>query len=348
MKSLVAFVKLNRVLFNKEYKVQYSVVYSWFAARYIRRQMKGKHYDVIVAPVASMLIAYLKTDVPIVFFTDCTLNLYSHYYKREFTRVSPLSLWEGELLDRRSYRKSSLVIFTSHWAARSGLNFYGIPQHKIAYHSLGANMDFTPGRDMIFEKEKNPVLSLLFLGVDWDRKGGIYAYDTLIELHRMGIDARLVICGCVPPEGISHPSMEVIPFLDKNRKEHHDRFIELLSTFHFLIFPTRADCSSTVTCESNAYGMPSIGTITGGVPEIVLDGINGYCLPLEAGGADFAQLISEIYHDKKRYHELILSSRMRYEELLNWDRWTEYFKVLYREHIQKEKAPQVVLEPELA
>jgi glycosyltransferase involved in cell wall biosynthesis len=208
-------------------------------------------------------------------------------------------------------------------------------------------MDYTPGREMIFEKEKNPVLSLLFLGVDWKRKGGIIAYNTLVHLHSMGIKARLVISGCTPPDGISHPDMEVIPFLDKNKKEHHDKFVDLLTTSHFLILPTRADCSSTVTCEANAYGMPSIATITGGVPEIVQDGINGYCLPLEAGGPEFANLISGIYSDKNKYHELIRTSRERYEEHLNWDKWSEQFLKIYHQHIAKTNEKAILLQPEL-
>jgi glycosyltransferase involved in cell wall biosynthesis len=347
MTLLVAFVKLNRILFNKEYKIQYSLVYGWFSARYINKYLKGKKYDCILAPVSPMYVAFLKTDIPIVYFTDVTFNQYSHYYKKEFTNVSPLSLWEGEWLERRTYKKSKLVIFTSKWAGESGMNFYGIPQSKIGYIPLGANMDFTPGKDIIFRKEKTPVLSLLFLGVDWDRKGGKIAYDTLIHLNEMGIKARLVICGCTPPDGISNPSMEVIPFLDKNRKEHHDMFFELLSTFHFLILPTRADCSSAVSCEANAYGMPSIATITGGVPEVILDGVNGYCLPYEAGGPEYAKLIAEVYHDKEKYHELIRTSRQRYEDHLNWEKWTEQFKVLYQQHIAKENEPAVLLKPEL-
>jgi glycosyltransferase involved in cell wall biosynthesis len=347
MKGLIAFVKLNRILFGKEYKVQYSIIYGWFASRYVQKQMKGKHYDCIVAPVCPMLIAFLKTDVPIVYFTDVTFNQYSHFYEREFDRVSPLSLWEGEFLERRTYRKSSQIIFTSHWASESGMKFYGIPEEKVFYHNLGANMDYTPGRDIIFEKEKNPVLSLLFLGVDWKRKGGIIAYNTLVQLHNMGIKAKLVICGCTPPEGISHPDMEVIPFLDKNLKEHHEKFVQLLTTSHFLILPTRADCSSTVTCEANAYGMPSIATITGGVPEIVVDGINGYCLPLEAGGPEFAALIAGIYADKNKYHHLIRTSRERYEQYLNWDKWTETFMNIYDDEIAKTGEKRVVLEAEL-
>lgn len=347
-KALRAWIKFNRVVLKRQYLIQYSFLYSWFACRCVQKKLKGKHFDCIVAPSSAMLLAYLKTDIPIVSVCDTTYNLYSHYYKREFHRVSWFTLLEGELLERRALRKSALIIYTSNWAARSAHEFYRVPRSKLVLQPLGANMDFTPSRDVIFEREKNPRLTMLFLAVDWDRKGGIIAYDTLKQLIAMGIDAKLIICGCVPPDGITHDSMEVIPFLNKNLPEHHDRFVHLLTSSHFLILPTRADCSSLVSCEANAYGMPSIATDTGGVAEVVIDGVNGYCLPFEAGGPEYAALIAELFNDKKRYHDLILSSRLRFEEALNWDKWAERFQELYKERISKERGTVMVLEPNLA
>ena len=200
-------------------------------------------------------------------------------------------------------------------------------------------MDFDPGRGVIFEKEKNGVLTLLYLAVEWERKGGRIAFEALQHLHEAGIKARLIVCGCIPPDSFRHPDMEVIPFLNKNKKEDHDRFVHLLSTSHFLILPTRADCSLLVACESNAYGMPAISTDTGGVSDVVKDGINGYCLTYEAGGDRYAALIAGIYTDRERYHNLIVSSRKRYEDELNWDKWAERFRGIYPGIVSGYKRP---------
>jgi glycosyltransferase involved in cell wall biosynthesis len=120
--------------------------------------------------------------------------------------------------------------------------------------------------------------------------------------------------------------MEVIPLLDKNIKEDYSRLIEILSTIHFLLLPTRADCSPLVNSEANAYGVPAITTNVGGITDTVKDGINGFCLPLEAGGKDYASLISKIFFDKEGYHKLIETSRARFEDELNWDKFAEHFQ----------------------
>lgn len=335
-KIIRGMAKFCRLVLGSNYVAKYSLLQNWYCVRQLKRKMKGRQYDCLIAPSASPELGLLKTNVPVIYMSDATYRLYSTYYAKEFDRLDRFSRWEGEWLERASLRKSRWAIFTSEWAARSAVEDYGFPEDKVSVFPLAANIDEEPGREIIFEKEQNPMLTLLFLAVDWERKGGAIAFGALEQLHRQGIPARLVVCGCVPPPEFRHSHLEVIPFLNKNLPEDHRRLVQLLSTSHFLILPTRADCSSVVACEANAYGMPSITTATGGVPAIVQDGVNGYCLPLEAGGEEYGRLIAEIYTDKDRYHRLILSSRQRFEDALNWDAWAQTFKKLYAEKMQEE------------
>ncbi|MEO8713269.1 MAG: glycosyltransferase [Parafilimonas sp.] len=88
--------------------------------------------------------------------------------------------------------------------------------------------------------------------------------------------------------------------------------------------------------------MPAITTETGGVPEIIKDGINGYCLPYSADGNTYAALIAELFINEEKYKELILTSRERFEEHLTWQKWSESFTKIYRKNILKEPAPEVI------
>lgn len=335
-KALRGIAKLHRIFFKKEYAVKYSLLLSWYSSRILKRKMDQGPYDCIVAPAASTELGYFSTELPVIYISDTTFRLISNYYVKDFKDIPGISKWEGNRLERRSLEKSDLIIYSSRWAAGSAMADYHIPAGRLAVMPLGANMDFAPGPEMIADKEKNTELRLLYLAVEWERKGGSIAFAALKHLREeMGIPARLIVCGCIPPAEFQHPDMEVIPFLNKNIKEDHERFVALLSSVHFLILPTRADCSLLVACESNAYGVPAITTNTGGVPDIVKDGVNGYCLPFEAGGEEYAGLIAAIFADKERYHALIVSSRKRYEDELNWDRWAERFRELYASHIMK-------------
>ena len=332
-KVLRGMAKANRILFRTEYATKYNLLTSWYVRRVFRRRMKGKQYDCIVAPAASTGVAYLDSTIPMVYVSDTTFRLISNYYKNEFEHISPFSRWEGDLLEKRSLEKSAAIIYSSQWAADSAVKDYGIPAERIVLMTLGANMDRIPDKASIFEKEKNKRLTLLYLAVEWERKGGRIAFETLQALKKRGVDAELIVCGVVPPPEFADADMTVIPFLNKNKEEDHRRFIGLLSSVHFLLLPTRADCSLLVACESNAYGVPAITTDTGGVSYVVRDGVNGYCLPYDASGEAYAERIAGLFADKDSYHALVQSSRQRFEETLNWDKWAEGFGRLYEDKI---------------
>ncbi|MBE7171072.1 MAG: glycosyltransferase family 4 protein [Williamsia sp.] len=331
-KTFRALQKLSRFFFRSEWIPKYSLLKNIYACWILKRKMKGHDYDLLVAPAAASELGYLNTRLPIVYFGDATYKAYSETYEKEFKGSNKFSRWEGNHLEKRSLKKSSLIVLTSRWAAQSAINDYGVPASKIEVILLGANIDHPPARDIIFQKEANKTLTLLFLAVDWERKGGAIAFAALEQLHKMGIQARLVVCGVVPPPQFVHPCMEVIPFLNKNEAADYRRFVALLSSVHFLVVPTRADCSLLVSCEANAYGVPTISTAVGGVNDVVKDGVNGYCLPPEAGGAAYAQKIAAIFADKERYHQLVLSSRRRFEEELNWDSFADHFHQVLEKH----------------
>ena len=257
--------------------------------------------------------------------------------------MSWFSKIEGNILEKHALEMSAAIMYPSVWAAESAVNDYHISNDKVFIAPFGANIDKIPDKNIIYKKLDNKQLTLLFLAVDWERKGGNIAFEVLKYLHYShGIQAKLIVCGCVPPRHITHPFMEVIPFLDKNKKDDYERFVNIMSTSHFLLVPTRADCSLLVGSEANAYGMPAITTETGGVPEIIKDGINGYCLPYSADGNTYAALIAELFINEEKYSELILSSRERFEEHLTWQKWSERFTEIYRKNVLKQPTPAVI------
>ena len=161
----------------------------------------------------------------------------------------------------------------------------------------------------------------MFVSVEWERKGGDIAYETLLKLEEMGIETELIVCGTPPPPGITHERMTVIPYLDKDDERQAREIEKLYAMADFLILPARADCAPNVFREANAFGLPVITADTGGISSIICNGENGYMLPLAGRGRNYADLIANVYHDEQRYLRLVQSSRLAFEERLNWDVW---------------------------
>jgi hypothetical protein len=180
------------------------------------RRLQGQHFDVIVAPNCVPEIAFLQTSVPILLPLDVTFRLQRDYYPL-YSRLLAYSARQAERVEAAAYENASMLLFSSPWAARSAIEDYGIDQRKVRAHFFGANLDHIPtreqalarlagmGRDYYLSPREAtaPTCRLLFMGVGWERKGGGIAYETLLALEALSIDAELIICGSTPPSGIA-------------------------------------------------------------------------------------------------------------------------------------------------
>ena len=289
-------------------------------AKIAAQRLAGQHFDVIVAPSSVSAIAFLQTDIPILLPLDATFRLQRGYYPA-YLHLLAFSARQGEMLEQAAFQNATKLLFSSPWAARSAIEDYGVDPQKVHTIFWGANLDHIPPREQVLAKKLSRQCRLLFMGVEWQRKGGDIAFEALLKLEEMGIEAELIVCGSGPPIGMTHPHMRVIPFLDKNDERQARQIEELYTISDFLILPTRADCAPNVFNEANAFGLPVITAKTGGVADLVRDGENGYVLPFEARGQDYAQVIAKLYRDEQHYLSLVQSSRAAFEERLNWDVW---------------------------
>jgi glycosyltransferase involved in cell wall biosynthesis len=305
-------------------------------------RIQGRSVDALLAIMNPVDIAYLRTEIPIVLVLDATFALQHNYYP-QFTNLWGRSFAEAEQVERMAYRNATSLAYSSNWAAQSAIRDYGVHPQKVHSFPYGANLDIAPSREAIMGKTTSDRCRLLFIAVGWEQKGGAIAVETLVKLEEMGIKAELIICGSTPPRGVSHDRMRVIPFLDKTDQRQSSQLHTLYSSSDFLLLPTRREAYGHVFCEASAFGLPSITSNTGGVPEVVRNGENGYVLPYTATGVDYAQIIADLYRDKGRYRTLVKSSRAAYETRMNWDVWAASIKRLLEDLPKQPASPETVL-----
>ncbi len=296
-------------------------------ARAIERWLEHNPCDVIFVDKASAETACLKTDIPIVYRSDSTFHLMVDYYSA-FKNLSPRALKFGEEIERRALNNSRFFVPCSRWAADSAVQDYGVDPEKVkVIHSHAGGVEGIE-RSRLLRKERN-ICQLLFIGVEWERKGGDIAVEAVVQLNKMGVPAKLIICGCsVPQEYRKYSFIEEVGFLSKADQRERDKFSELFLSSNFFILPTRAECMGQVYCEASAFGLPAFATDAGGVSDVVVNGRNGYCLPLTATGVDFALKIKEIWQDRMAYERLCLSSKEFYDERLSNNVWQGQMKTV--------------------
>lgn len=312
--------QLSKKFTNRDLCTDKNRVLSRSLGRFFERRIKEMQCDILFAPIAAAEIAYLKTDLPIVYCSDISWSLMLDYYP-DTSSFSTTARKEGFYIESRAIRRATACTFPSDWATESFSKDFGSVPESTFTISFGANISDPPTRTSATDRSVGLPINLLLIGVDWIRKGGAIAFECLTTLLDRGVDATLTLCGCVPPAGFEHPRFRVIPFLNKHDPEQRELMKQLFLNAHFLLFPTRAEAFGVVTCEASAYGLPTIATDTGGVGGALRDGINGFLMPYEARGDAYADKIMEIIAVPEQYHTLVVSSRDEFERRLNWDVW---------------------------
>lgn len=315
-------LKVKNRLFggNKIYRADRSPEFGKSYARQIAARLKPSA-DILFSP-GSTLMSYLKTNKHKVFYTDATFTSMINYYDY-FTNLSPQYIREGNRMEQLSLDTSSLAIYSSQWAADSAVKDYNANPDKIRVVPFGANvstrLSLDEIRDAVRKRDDN-ICKILFLGVDWFRKGGDIAIEAVkylneeldlpTELHIVGIDDLPV--DNLPPYIINHGR------ISKATPEGMKKVEDLILQSHFLFIPSRADCTPVVFSEAMSYGVPCISTETGGIPSIVND-TNGIILSPDVAPKVYAEHIYKAFENKKSYNELALSAYNDFETRLNWD-----------------------------
>jgi glycosyltransferase involved in cell wall biosynthesis len=313
-------------LFKKRFDYRHSPALSKAYAKYFSMKINNESFDLLVAPAASAEIAFLETNVPIVYISDGTFSSCLNYHKA-LSNLTDQSVEFGNLVEKKAIEKSKHVIVSSDWAARSLREDYNATADKVKIIPFGANLEVLPGeQQLVFEIPAE--WKLLFVGVYWESKGGDIVFNAFNFLRERGYNVSLTILGCTPPPDVKDDRIKVIPFIDKNNKEGQEQMAAIFKEHHLLILPTRFDCTPIVINEASAFGIPSIVANTGGVKGHLTEGVNGFLIDYSDKGKKYAEKIEELITDPIKYIALRETTRKQYVDKLNWQHWLSEFQKL--------------------
>lgn len=310
--------KITRFFFNKGYNHKNSIAVSYILSKIFQKRLKGKKYDYILAPAASSEIAFLNTKIPIIYYSDSSFGQLNEYYE-SFSNLFRFSAKESNNIEQKALLNAAYYAYPSEWAKKYVQDNYQLNATPKVI-PMGANIDDDQIEYVPKKIHRDEEINLLFLGVEWFRKGGDKVFETFLLLSEQ-YNVNLTVCGCIPP--VRHPKMEVIPFLNKNDVSQMKSFTSLFQKTHLLFLPSKAECFGIVFCEASAFGIPSITTNTGGIPNAVVDGENGYCLDVNATPSDYYHTIRQLIENPSQYQSLSASSRNLYLSTLNWNHWAQ-------------------------
>jgi glycosyltransferase involved in cell wall biosynthesis len=168
-------------------------------------------------------------------------------------------------LEQGIYRNADHVFVMSEHVRASLRQQYGLAPERATCVYAGSNIDPSP---IPLENGDYTNQTIIFIGIDWERKGGatlLKAFEeVLIELPK----AKLVIVGGNPP--VDHPQIEVVGRAQREAVKSH------LTRASVFCLPTRIEPFGIAVVEAFFHHLPVVVSNIGAMPDLVRDGESGH------------------------------------------------------------------------
>lgn len=210
-------------------------------------------------------------------------------------------------VQRKIYDSADACFFMGNWITQYMKNKYPHLENKFITVGGGINKEFHPNNDFVVQKDN----IILFVGIDFERKGGPLLIDAFSIVRKTIEDAQLLIVGPTKSEG---SCIEGVKFLGRlSRKEVEKIFIQA-SVF---CLPSKFEAYGLVFPEALGFGVPCIGLDRYEMPYFIENGKNGYLL-MNEDPAELANLLIKALRNREmKQYTMRMANKER--KKYSWD-----------------------------
>jgi glycosyltransferase involved in cell wall biosynthesis len=247
--------------------------------------------------------------------TDMTIAQARRAGRFGFQHMSPHAVRRAEEVQRESLGRARHVFAMSRWSAESLVADCGVPENRITVIYTGPNLE-SPA-DMAATQR---LRRILFVGYDWDRKGGPYLLQAFRMVRRALPDATLQIIG--PDPGIREPGVLIVGPLDRSIPVQLQRLATCYREAACLCLPSSFDPFPIAIIDAMSFGTPVVAFDAGSRREAVVDGVTGRLVRIGDAAALAAALI-DILGQPDLQQQMSAAALDRYATTFTWDRVVE-------------------------
>jgi glycosyltransferase involved in cell wall biosynthesis len=178
-----------------------------------------------------------------------------------FSRMSAAGVESWEQRRARIYAAARMCTAASRWTADSLAGDYAIERERIAIVGFGANHRAPAvGRDWQTPR-------FLFVGIDWERKGGPLLLRAFARLRATLPTATLDVVGGHPPlqqNGVSFHGV-----LSQRVEREREAVLALFARATCFVMPSQVEPFGIAYVEAASAGIASIGSSVGGPRDVI-------------------------------------------------------------------------------
>lgn len=277
--------------------------------------------------------------------------------------LEPLRPWKAEQLgggyrvsswiERTAFAEAAAIVAVSHGMKRDILRSYPtLDESQVSVIHNGIDLDrWKPVEDDALVRSlgidpDRP--SVVFVGRITRQKGLPYL---LAAAALLPPEVQLVLCAGAPdtPEILAEVQAGVaalqtersgVVWLDRLLSQHE--LSAVLTAATTFVCPSVYEPLGIVNLEAMACSAPVVGTATGGIPEVVEDGVTGRLVPIEQLDdgtgtpinpekfiADLAAILTEVVSDREAAQRMGRAGRERAERDFSWISIAQRTRALY-------------------
>ncbi|RKT37109.1 glycogen synthase (ADP-glucose) [Microbacterium sp. AG1240] len=279
--------------------------------------------------------------------------------------LEPLRPWKAEQLgggyavssyiEKTAYEGAAAIIAVSDGMRRDILRSYpDLDPAKVRVIYNGIDVDaWRPVVDIDFLAANgidSTRPSVVFVGRITRQKGLPYL---LRAAEQLPPEVQLILCAGAPdtPEIMAEveelvrglqSTREGVVWIDRHLSRHD--LCAVLTAATAFVCPSVYEPLGIVNLEAMACGAAVVGTATGGIPEVVADGVTGRLVPIEQAQDgtgtpvdperfvnDLARVLIEVVGDREKAAEYGRAGRTRAAEEFSWQKIADTTEELYRE-----------------
>jgi glycosyltransferase involved in cell wall biosynthesis len=229
--------------------------------------------------------------------------------ERGWPEWMPFSTREREellALERSMYAEAAHLLVMGEPARESLVADYDVPEARISVVGGGLPYDEPPNQEQLTSEP-----SILFVGRDFERKGGRVLLEAFEEVRTRVPRATLGIVGAARDFGA--PGVT-----GYGKVRDRDQLAQLYRGARAFCLPSLYEPYGLVLIEAMAHGIPCVGSSVQSIPEILDDGRAGLLVP--PGDPDaLAQALTRLLTDDALAGSLAARGPRQVTERLTWD-----------------------------
>ncbi len=211
-------------------------------------------------------------------------------------------------LEETIYSNATMLFVRSSHVQRSLVEHYGVRPERIRCVYAGSNAGAPRSAQDV--EGRYEAKRILFVGLDWQRKGGPMLLEAFRQVRAVHPDARLMIVGTGPTQ--PEPNVEVLGEVPV------DQVSALYERATVFCMPTQREPFGIVFVEAMTHGLPVVATNVGALPDMVENGVNGFLVdPWDA--AALAQRLITLLGEPETCRAMGARGRVLARERYNWD-----------------------------